>query len=74
MSIYYTTSGASQALKYSDFILDVTSKCIDFFVTYFGVPYPFTKYDQIFVKDFDTVAMENASIVTFNYPEMIPFE
>jgi aminopeptidase N len=31
----------------------------------FGVPYPFGKYDQLFVPEFNAGAMENAGAVTF---------
>ena len=32
----------------------------------FGMPYPFTKYDQLFVPEFNAGAMENAGCVTFH--------
>ncbi len=36
-----------------------------FFEDYFGIPYPFAKYDQLLVPDFLFGAMENAGAVTF---------
>ncbi|MFC5287428.1 aminopeptidase N [Actinokineospora guangxiensis] len=36
-----------------------------FFHRNFGVPYPFGKYDQCFVPEFNAGAMENAGCVTF---------
>src|SRR5690606_21568734 len=36
-----------------------------FFEEHFGRPYPFDKYDQIFVPEFNAGAMENAGAVTF---------
>ncbi|MEZ4818462.1 MAG: aminopeptidase N [Bdellovibrionota bacterium] len=36
-----------------------------FFQTYFDFPYPFSKYDQILVPDFNAGAMENVGAVTF---------
>ncbi len=39
---------------------------MDFFVEKFGSPYPFTKYDQIFVPEYNIGAMENAGCVTAN--------
>lgn len=44
---------------------EVTKKGLDFFSTFFGYPYPFIKYDQIIVPDFNAGAMENVAAVTF---------
>ncbi len=46
-------------------ILKVTREGFAFYEEQFGVPYPFEKYDQIFVPDFNAGAMENAGAVTF---------
>ncbi len=48
-----------------DYIFDITKKGFDYFEREFGVPYPFTKYDQLFVPEFNAGAMENAGCVTF---------
>lgn len=48
-----------------DYIFDITTKGFDYFEREFGVPYPFTKYDQLFVPEFNAGAMENAGCVTF---------
>lgn len=45
---------------------DMTKKGFDYFESYFGVPYPYEKYDQILVPDFNAGAMENIGAVTFN--------
>ena len=37
-----------------------------FYAEVFGRPYPFTKYDQLFVPEFNWGAMENAGCVTFS--------
>ena len=37
-----------------------------FYERAFGVPYPFGKYDQIFVPEYNWGAMENVGAVTFN--------
>ncbi len=37
-----------------------------FFQDYFEIPYPFGKYDQIIVPDFNFGAMENVGAVTYN--------
>ncbi|HEY8372310.1 MAG TPA: aminopeptidase N [Pseudonocardiaceae bacterium] len=42
-----------------------TKQGFDFYYRAFGVPYPFGKYDQCFVPEFNAGAMENAGCVTF---------
>ncbi len=42
-----------------------TKQGFDFFHRAFGVRYPFGKYDQLFVPEFNAGAMENAGAVTF---------
>jgi len=48
-----------------DEVFDVTKRGFAYFESKFGVPYPFTKYDQLFVPEFNAGAMENAGAVTF---------
>jgi aminopeptidase N len=48
----------------ADAILAVTKQGFDFFQAAFDYPYPFAKYDQLFVPDFNAGAMENAGCVT----------
>jgi len=43
-----------------------TQQGLTFFDDYFGIPYPFSKYDQLLVPDFLYGAMENAAAVTFS--------
>ncbi|MEX0953447.1 MAG: aminopeptidase N, partial [Nitriliruptoraceae bacterium] len=49
-----------------DEILDVTRQGFDFFESVFDQPYPFSKYDQLFVPEFSAGAMENPGCVTFS--------
>jgi aminopeptidase N len=42
-----------------------TKSGLAYFETYFGIPYPFAKYDQLLVPDFLYGAMENVGAVTF---------
>lgn len=49
----------------SDEILDVTRQGLDFFTDAFDYPYPWGKYDQIFVPEYNLGAMENPGLVTF---------
>jgi aminopeptidase N len=46
-------------------LLTVTKQGFDFFHRVFDVRYPFGKYDQLFVPEFNAGAMENAGAVTF---------
>ncbi len=48
-----------------DNILELTQQGFTFYENAFGMPYPFTKYDQLFVPEFNAGAMENAGAVTF---------
>ncbi|MDU6151740.1 aminopeptidase N [Actinomyces urogenitalis] len=45
-------------------ILDITKGGFAFYEELFGTPYAFTKYDQVFVPEFNAGAMENAGCVT----------
>ncbi|MEX5276461.1 aminopeptidase N [Kocuria sp. CPCC 205261] len=46
-------------------MFEVTKQGFEFFESQFGVSYPFEKYDQLFVPQFNAGAMENAGAVTF---------
>jgi aminopeptidase N len=49
----------------ADYIFDKTREGFAYFESKFGVAYPFSKYDQLFVPEFNAGAMENAGAVTF---------
>ena len=49
-----------------DEIFEVTKQGFDYFTAEFDCPYPFGKYDQLFVPEFNAGAMENAGCVTFS--------
>ena len=49
----------------ADEILEVTRQGLDFFAEAFDFPYPWGKYDQIFVPEYNIGAMENPGLVTF---------
>jgi aminopeptidase N len=46
-------------------VFGITAACFDRYHEMFGVRYPFGKYDQAFVPEFNAGAMENAGLVTF---------
>ncbi len=49
-----------------DEILEVTRQGLDYYAALFDHPFPFAKYDQVFVPEFNSGAMENVGAVTFN--------
>jgi aminopeptidase N len=49
----------------ADELFDLTKRGFAFFEDAFGMHYPFAKYDQLFVPEFNAGAMENAGAVTF---------
>jgi aminopeptidase N len=48
-----------------EYIFEKTRQGFAYFEERFDYPYPFTKYDQLFVPEFNAGAMENAGAVTF---------
>ncbi|AWB89502.1 aminopeptidase N [Homoserinimonas hongtaonis] len=49
----------------ADYIFDITRKGFEYYEEKFDYDYPFEKYDQLFVPEFNAGAMENAGCVTF---------
>lgn len=49
----------------SDYIFEKTKQGFEFYEKHFQYPYPFEKYDQLFVPEFNAGAMENAGAITF---------
>jgi aminopeptidase N len=45
-------------------LVKITSQGFEFFEREFGYPYPFEKYDQLYVPEYNMGAMENAGAVT----------
>jgi aminopeptidase N len=45
--------------------LEITRRGMTFFENYFESPYPFAKYDQLLVPEFNIGGMENAAAVTY---------
>ena len=46
-------------------LLAITAQGMDFYAEAFAFPYPWGKYDQIFVPEYNIGAMENPGLVTF---------
>jgi len=49
----------------ADYIFEKTKQGFEFYEKHFDYPYPFEKYDQLFVPEFNAGAMENAGAITF---------
>ncbi len=49
----------------ADDIVEITKQGFGFFESAFAMAYPFGKYDQLFVPEYNMGAMENAGCVTF---------
>ena len=60
----YCRASLAQHLDPED-LFTVTRQGFDFYHRVFGFRYPFGKYDQLFVPEFNAGAMENAGAVTF---------
>lgn len=59
----YCRASLAQYLD-ADYILEKTEQGFAFFEKEFEYPYPFEKYDQVFVPEFNMGAMENIGAVT----------
>ena len=60
----FSRKSLSQNLD-SDYIFEKTRQGFAYYEEKFQYPYPFAKYDQLFVPEFNAGAMENAGAVTF---------
>ncbi|MEH6550798.1 MAG: aminopeptidase N [Pseudomonadales bacterium] len=60
----FARSAMAQYVKTDDWFAP-TKQSFEFFNDYFALPYPFVKYDQLIVPDFNGGAMENVAAVTF---------
>jgi aminopeptidase N len=65
LALYCRRGVAAHLDKDVDEILGYTRAAFDTYHELFGVRYPFGKYDQAFVPEFNAGAMENVGLVTF---------
>ncbi|GII22820.1 aminopeptidase N [Planosporangium mesophilum] len=65
LGIHCRASLAEHLDRDADEIFEVTSGCLDRYHELFARRYPFGKYDQVFVPEFNAGAMENPGCVTF---------
>ncbi|MBI5803308.1 aminopeptidase N, partial [Candidatus Pacearchaeota archaeon] len=64
MKIYFRKS-MKKYVQYKE-IFKITKQGLDFYEKFFDYKYPFAKYDQIFVPEFNFGAMEQPGAVTFS--------
>jgi aminopeptidase N len=60
----FSRKSLSQYLD-ADYIFEKTRQGFAYYEAQFKYPYPFEKYDQLFVPEFNAGAMENAGAITF---------
>ena len=65
MRLFARQSMAANVAADADMWFEYTRAGFEFFEEYFGVAYPYGKYDQLIVPDFNSGAMENVAAVTF---------
>jgi aminopeptidase N len=64
LELYCRRSLAAHLDKDEEEVFGLTKQCLDRFHQLFGVRYPFGKYGQAFVPEFNAGAMENPGLVT----------
>ncbi|OZG61259.1 aminopeptidase N [Bifidobacterium lemurum] len=64
MAQYCRQSLAEAFERDVDYLFDITKKGFAFYAKTWGVPYPYAKYDQIYVPEYNAGAMENIGMVT----------
>ena len=64
MAMYCRQALAKAFEKDVDYLFDITKKGFAFYAKTWGVPYPYAKYDQIYVPEYNAGAMENIGMVT----------
>jgi puromycin-sensitive aminopeptidase len=58
----YTPLGKKEQ---GQFALECGVRCLDYYSSFFNIPYPLKKYDMIGIPDFSMGAMENWGLVTY---------
>ncbi len=61
----YSRQSVAKSVDFNEWF-KITKKGLEFYTEFFGYPYPYAKYDQILLADFNAGAMENIGAVTFN--------
>jgi aminopeptidase N len=66
LGLYARRSMQRQLDEHAAEVLEITTQGLDYFSQLFDQPYPFAKYDQLFVPEYNAGAMENVGAVTYN--------
>ncbi len=66
LGLYARRSMARLVEREADELFEVTRQGFRFYAELFDQPFPFDKYDQLFVPEFNAGAMENVGAVTFH--------
>ncbi|CAN5833646.1 aminopeptidase N [soil metagenome] len=66
LGLYARRSMERQLVEQAEEIFEITGQGMDFFSRLFDRAYPFGKYDQVFVPEYNAGAMENVAAVTYN--------
>ena len=66
LALYSRRSMERYLEEHAPEILEITAQGMDFYAKLFDRAYPFTKYDQVFVPEYNSGAMENVGCVTYN--------
>jgi aminopeptidase N len=66
LGLFARRSLARQLEQGADELFEVTRQGFDYYSDLFDQPYPFSKYDQLFMPEFNIGAMENVGAVTFH--------
>jgi aminopeptidase N len=70
--LYARRSLAGHLHRDADEIFAVTRACFDRYLEIFDEPYPFDSYDQVFVPELESGAVENPGCVTFRDEFLFP--
>jgi aminopeptidase N len=66
MRLYYRKAVAQDMdPQFAREIFEAAREGMTYFTNFFGTPYPYSKYDQVFLPEFASVAMENVGCVTW---------
>ncbi|HEY7599992.1 MAG TPA: aminopeptidase N, partial [Candidatus Limnocylindrales bacterium] len=66
LGLFARRSMERQLAEHAAEIFEITGQGLDFYSELFDQPFPFAKYDQIFVPEYNSGAMENVAAVTYN--------
>jgi aminopeptidase N len=65
MRLYFRKSVRNDAERVKNLMFEPVVQAMQWYANYFGHPYAFDKFDQIFCPEFSSGAMENVGAVTF---------